>query len=584
VASLLLSSCGAAVEEEEAVVEEEEAVVEEEEEAVEEEVVTPTEGEPQYGGKLVWVYNSTSLNEPPSPSIQVGSVYSQWWLTPIQERPLIADFEKYGPRGTGEYPFQLFSYIPEAYVVGNWIDSWTVEPDKLTWHIRPGVMWSPNEEQQAWMQPRELTAEDAVADALLWRDAPTGKWNKGFISDIYTDGDNMVMETTRQDATWFVQLGYEDRTLIAPPEMVERDDTKWENQVGTGPFRFEEYVPGSHMSYTPNPLFRKTTTIDGVEYKIPFVDQLIFPIIPDDSTRISALRTGNLDALFRVPWDYQFEIEEHAPQLLTGYQYGYGYHGFTFACWEPPFDNVDVRRAISMGIDRKAFRDQVGLGETAMNWFPVSPNFPETIYTPLDKCSELVQEVYTYDKDASIQALADAGYPDGIKTEIWCTSEAYRVDGASMLADQLSMIGVDCDIVVKDPLIGRGHQYGKTYNGIYWGGSIGEIDRPETYLTRKWLSYEYYNYSGYGTPEMDANLLAMAAEMDPDKRAPMIKELAQEMYGLCAYVPCASGRNAAYVWPWIRNWYNELCVGDHDAQTLAAYVWIDEDLKKEMGY
>ena len=83
---------------------------------------------------------------------------------------------------------------------------------------------------------------------------------------------------------------------------------------------------------------------------------------------------------------------------------------------------------------------------------------------------------------------------------------------------------------------------------------------------------------------MDAKLKAMAAELDTDKRNAMIKELAVEMMGLCAYVPCASAREAGYVWPWVKNWYGELCVGDHDCQSLAAYVWIDEDLKKEMGY
>jgi len=583
----VLAGCGGPVEEaaeEEAA--EEEAAEEEaaEEEAAEEEAVTPAEGEPQYGGTMVWCYDYASRAEPPSPAIEVGAVYAQWWLTPIQERPLIGDFEKYGPKGTGEYSFQLLYYIPDQYLVGNWIDSWTVEPDKLTWHIRPGIMWSPNEEQQEWMPIRELTVDDAVADAKAWRASPSGGWFKDFVTDIYADGENMVMETSRFDVTWPAQLCYEDRTMISPPEMMEKGDSKYENQVGSGPFRFEEYVVGSHMSYTKNPIWRKTTTIDGVEYKLPFVDRLIMPVIPDEATRVAAFRTGKFDAYFRVPWDYQMEIEEHTPQLQAGYAGATGYHGFVLKCDEPPFDDLNVRRAISIGVDRKAFQDQVGLGETVENWYPLWPGLPETMYTPLDKCPADVQEVFEYDPAKAKQMIIDAGHPDGLKVDLWVENDAYHLDGAAMLVDQMSKIGVECSMVVKETLIFRGFQYGKTWSGMMWGGAIAEIQRPIMYLMRKMYTGEYYNYACFSDPEIDETLLAVSGEMDVTKRNAMLKQLGIDVMGLCVTIPCASARDAAYTWPWVKNWGGEINIGDHDVITLSAYSWLDQNLKKEMGY
>jgi peptide/nickel transport system substrate-binding protein len=279
------------------------------------------------------------------------------------------------------------------------------------------------------------------------------------------------------------------------------------------------------------------------------------------------------------------ELEKYSPELNAGYSQGTGYEGFVLKCDAPPFDDVNVRRAISIGIDRAAFRDKVGLGQdTPQNWYPLWPGFPETLYTPLEKCPADIQELFEYDTDKAIEMLADAGYPDGFKVELWVTNEPFRIDGASMLADQLLKIGVETTMVVNESLVYRGHQYGRTWNGIMWGGAIGEIQRPETYMARKMLSYEYYNYSAFNSPEMDDKILAMAAELDWTKRSAMIKELAVEMMGLMVTVPVAAGRNAGYAWPWVKNWYGELCVGDHDCKTLAAYIWLDQNLKKEMGY
>ena len=86
------------------------------------------------------------------------------------------------------------------------------------------------------------------------------------------------------------------------------------------------------------------------------------------------------------------------------------------------------------------------------------------------------------------------------------------------------------------------------------------------------------------TPELDARLEALAAIPGLEERMAAVKELGVEILGLAVYLPVAASRDAAYMWPWVKNWYGELNVGDWEHITFTAYVWIDEDLKAEMGY
>ena len=82
---------------------------------------------------------------------------------------------------------------------------------------------------------------------------------------------------------------------------MEVDADAWDSAVGTGPFILSKYVEGAYVMYDRNPDYWLTTTIDGKEYELPFIDTVIYPIIPDESTQIAALRTAQLDWWPRVP-------------------------------------------------------------------------------------------------------------------------------------------------------------------------------------------------------------------------------------------------------------------------------------------
>ena len=297
---------------------------------------------------------------------------------------MIADFETYGPRGTGESPFTMSGYIPDKFLTGQLLESWEVTPTKITWHVRPGIYWAADNVD--WMENRELTAQDIVDDILYFKEAVSkGKFIRDGVVDIYaTDEHTLVIETLGFDLSLIYKLTYEDRALITPPEMIDAGADKWENQVGTGPFMFKEYVIGSHMTFERNPNWWKTTVIDGKVYDdIPFIDEMIYPIIPDASTLVAATRTGKIDYNWSVESRHWETLDTTAPEIISLKTPGTSGFSIYLNVEEPPLDNLDIRRALSIGTDLKAFGDLLGIGSVPKLIYPVIPGIAG-VFTPLE--------------------------------------------------------------------------------------------------------------------------------------------------------------------------------------------------------
>ena len=162
-----------------------------------------------------------------------------------------------------------------------------------------------------YMENREMVAEDVVADLKYYRESPFGERFRGVSGDIYaTDRYTLVIEFTALDVAMLDILTLNQMTAISPPEMEAAGMDKWENQVGTGPFLFGGYEVDSHVTYERNPNYWDTTTIEGQEYQLPFVDKVIVPIIPDEASMVAALRTGKGDmafSVFAVHWQTPLE-------------------------------------------------------------------------------------------------------------------------------------------------------------------------------------------------------------------------------------------------------------------------------------
>ncbi|KKK56488.1 hypothetical protein LCGC14_3064020, partial [marine sediment metagenome] len=278
------------------------------------------------------------------------------------------------------------------------------------------VMWAAARKEHV-MESREYTAADFAfnLNRLLVSPSGTGLRTADFIESVTaTDKYTVVVETKKFYPEWWWSIGGEFGQHI-PPEVVEAGAGDYDNLIGTGPFILTERVPGSHMLYTANPDYWDTTTINGVEYQIPFVDEIIMPLIGEGATAIAALRTATVDIHMRVfPPDFE-HLAQSSPELLTARgQGGFG-NAISLGVDQPPLNDKEVRRALMIGTNIDAiFKANLLMGETYA--FPIAPGVPG--HVPLEELPAETRLLFDYNPVLARQMLADAGYPDGFTLEM----------------------------------------------------------------------------------------------------------------------------------------------------------------------
>ena len=202
--------------------------------------------------------------------------------------------------------------------------------------------------------------------------------------------------------------------------------------VGTGPFKFEEWIPGDHLS-----LLRFE---DYWQEGLPYLDKVVIKPIPDDQARMVNLLAGSIDLLGRVPLA-DIELLQQVPEVTIIRQPpGFAFDAFIFNVTRPPFDNTQVRQAMNYAIDREKMRELAYHGQgimTTLPWSTTSWAFPQDL-----------ENYYTFDLDKAKELLAEAGYPDGFKTEMTIRGTGgVALDVAQIYQEDLAKIGVEMEIV-----------------------------------------------------------------------------------------------------------------------------------------
>ena len=579
VASLVLASCAEAAPGEQ---EEEEEEEEEELEWVEGAggMMVPEPGVPVYGGTVTWLANWIQI-EAETVGIKFDmadhaatrcyhDAYIENLYTP-------ADIEKYGPRGTGEWDYLGTNLVPEMYCGNGLATSWEVYADKQIWHLREGVMWTGNE--LIGMEPREFTAYDAEFAINRWLTHPEAFVKESFFDEaVATDKYTLQVNTNRFDPAvtiWhYVFFG------IQPEEVVDADAHDWRHQTGTGPFILTNYVEDSALTYKRNPNYWDTTFIDGVEYEIPFIDKLVLPIMLDESTQIAAIRTGELDYIARVFMKYKDTLETSCPDLLMGKYIFDNEIKMPLRCDRPPFDKVEVRRAMYQATDLQTVAEAV-YTEGELYSYPTSS--AGGAWTPPEERSAIAQKLYDYDPVEAKRMLADAGYPDGFDVTLSLPAgEIEFEDIGAMIVDMWAKVGVTVTLNVVETAalhsaVGA-YDYGDAYLSGWGGtpdilshvgrltdeGSANRVLLQDPYIDEKYVeAASTIDYAERVALAIPLNLYAL-------EQAPMI--------GFCSPI------GFHVWWPWLRNYWGELDAGHLNPIPMIARLWVDEDMKDDLGF
>ncbi len=202
--------------------------------------------------------------------------------------------------------------------------------------------------------------------------------------------------------------------------------------VGTGPFMFDSRTPQESI------VIKKFADYWG---EPAYVDSVTYKIIENGETLVMSLMSGAIDLASHL-------TSAQIAELGEGFNVSYGTMNLVQAIYlnnaVAPFDNVNVRRALSYAIDRQAIMDFLAEGSGVAVGSSMYPAFTKYF-------QEDLVDYYTYDIEKAKSLLAEAGYADGFKMTITAPSNYQpHVDTATIIAEQLKLIGVTVNVKLVD--------------------------------------------------------------------------------------------------------------------------------------
>jgi ABC-type transport system substrate-binding protein len=534
-----------------------------------------SDGGPQYGGTLTWAYREEW--EPTNWDVTTGS----WtdtvdYVLPMYSYLVRGDVEKYGPRGTNEYPFQSHQEIPDQFLGGDLAERWEVKETGLTFYLRKGVMYTGND--RIGMPKREVTAEDCVFGLKHILEGPLGKGISKFVKDIYApDKYTVKVDFNYYEFTWGAMLIYGMGCIMYPPEVVKAGAENWRNQAGSGAWIIENYVSGSGVTYKKNPDYYRKTTIDGKEYQMPFADKLSLPIINDRLSFVSAVRTGKVDVAF-MEQQYVETLEKNNPELIHVAFVAGGMQCISPDCADPPFDNVEVRRAMMIGLDMQSYIDTVLLGSGTVNPFP-PPGSP--YWTDIKDMPPETAVLFSNNKVLAKKMLAEQGYPNGFTVKGYFRPDSkVMTDAATWTESELKKIGITVELVGMEGAVHEALIFSRDFDGLYFRSDAngGSTELPQRKTECASLAASWNN------PIFDEMVTRAQRMVDAEARSKILKEAALLFTHEVGNVNLPAGSNHWFWWPWVQNYYAEEEASYASQQPCIDTIWIDQAKKKSMGY
>ena len=298
-------------------------------------------------------------------------------------------------------------------------------------------------------------------------------------------------------------------TEIVPPKYTEEVGQQGlsENPVGTGPYKFVSWTKDEQVVLEANEDYW-----DGA----PEVKKVIFRSIPETSTRVSALITGEIDIAVGVTPDEVSRIESSDGIHLSTVEAGGNTVYVGLKCEEAPFDNKLVRQAMNYAIDVDAIVTNI-LGGAAKVTDNIIGEKDFGYSEPLDG--------YEYNPEKAKELLAEAGYPDGFSCTVDTVNWYLKCDDvAQAIAAYLGQVGITVTVNPVESSVYRTSVPSGEQSPMYFLGwsSTNTLDADAAIYS---VLHSSDSYSTYNNPEIDAKLDEARSCMDETKRAELYSEI-----------------------------------------------------------
>ncbi|KAB8309448.1 ABC transporter substrate-binding protein [Erwinia endophytica] len=410
-------------------------------------------------------------------------------------------------------------------------EKWDISDDgkTYTFHLRKGVKWQTTKD---FKPTRDFNADDVIFSFERQLDKNHPYHNISGGSYEYFDGMDMPkliskiekvddytvrFVLTRPESPFLADLGmdfasilsaeYADNMLKAgTPEKVDL------NPVGTGPFQLLQYQKDSRILYKAFDQYWGTR---------PKIDRLVFSITPDASVRYAKLQKGECQVMpFPNPADIaRMKADKNINLMqMPGLNVGY----LAFNTEKKPLDNVKVRQALTMAVNKQAIIDAVyqGTGQIAKNLIPPT----------MWGYNDAVQD-YPYDPAKAKALLKEAGLPDGFSIDLWAmpVQRPYNPNArrmAEMIQSDWAKIGVKANIVTYE----WGEYLKRAKAGEHqtvmmgWTGDNGDPDNFFATLFSCAAAKDGSNYSRWCYKPFEDVIQPARTEADHNKRIEYYKQ------------------------------------------------------------
>jgi len=399
--------------------------------------------------------------------------------------------------------------------------SWSEDGKELTFPLRQGIKWHDG---------RPFTAADVKCtwDLLMGIGAeklrvnPRKTWYLN-LDKVTTNGDYEVTFHLKRPQPALLSLlasGWSPvyPCHVSPAEMRRRP-------IGTGPFKFVEFKPNEVVRTARNPDYWKPGR--------PYLDGIEWHIIPDIATRNLTFIAGKFDisSPYGTTMPSLEDVKQQAPQAICVVTATNVARNLILNRDKPPFDNPDLRRAVALSLDRKAFIDILTQGKGDIGATMLPP--PEGLW---GMPPEMQATLPGYDPDIAKnraearKIMEKLGYGPDKRLALTLSSRnipAYR-DPAVILIDQLKKIYIDA---VLEP-VETANWFPKIYRKDYTiaiNGTESGVDDPDQQFYENFVCGAVRNYTGYCNPEVDKLIDRQSAEADPGKRKQVVWEIERRL-------------------------------------------------------
>jgi len=439
-------------------------------------------------------------------------------------------------------------------------------PDPVTYiyHLRKNVTFHDG---------TPMTADDVIFSMERIRDPQTAAYSAFMFENVDTieklDDYTVKVTLSKPDALYQYTVATTAGHVISKAYYEANKETFGKpdgGTMGTGAYKYVEWKTGSEVILEKNEAYWDSENM-------PSFDKIVYKVIPEGATIVTGLKTGQIDATIGIPVDLLPLVQE-MENLSVKTAGSFSFDNFSFNTQKAPFDDVNVRKAISSAYNSQKIIDEI-VKDTGF-YSPAVPVPPSMWTFGREQWDNFIQnfEGYGYDMARAQEFLAQSSVPNGFTATLVTDGDPIRLNACLELKESVAQLGINLEIekVSREELTTRLMGGERNYDMIT--GNFG-ADFPDPSANLVPLFHSKFtvdggsNFPNYKNPEVDRLLDEQMLLTDSNKRA----ELMIEAVNIIAEdVPCI-----------MIDFYNNIYVSDKNIEGYdIAPLWYWDGFVKQL--